>query len=283
MNHRPVDPGTPGAGGGLENGERPAVAPSGPQPLAPSPEGALEPVPSTRDPRRERRRQRTAVGLALAAFATAVTALALLLWGAYQWKALLDRDQAMAVEDEGTTRRTGLSPEVEKPEVDKDRDDPPIDVPAKTEIHDEGVITVVDVGLDAPALGRALSEQQLLAQRSGQTLLVMLTGRRCTPCRGVDAALADARMQEALTGVRLVRVDLEVFAEELRRLRLPTHLYPAFFLLGSDLRPVDAIHGGEWDEDVPANIAPVLGAFVKRSYVERRHYDWSPTTTSIPL
>lgn len=282
MNHRPVDPGSPGMGGGLEAPEleAPGRDASGPERGGPP---AVEGCAPSRDPKRERRRQRAAIALSIGAFATAITALALLLWGAYQWKAMLDREAAAAGDDEGITRSAGLSTEVEEDEVEKQSDDPPIDVPAKTEIYDEGVITLVEIGLDAPALAQALTEQQQLAQRHGEKMLVMLTGRRCTPCRGVDAALADARMQEALEGVRLVRVDLEVFAEELKRLRLPTHLYPAFFLLGSDLRPIDAIHGGEWDEDVPANIAPVLGAFVKRTYVERRHYDWSPTTTSIPL
>src|SRR5690606_21481407 len=125
------------------------------------------------------------------------------------WKELLDRDADAAADDEGITRSAGLSTEVEKAEVEKKSDDPPIDVPARTETYDEGVITLVDIGLDAPALGRALAEQQALAQQREETMLVMLTGRRCTPCRGVDTSLTDARMQEALEGVRLVRVDLE--------------------------------------------------------------------------
>ena len=90
-------------------------------------------------------------------------------------------------------------------------------------------------------------------------------------------------MQQALRDVRLVRVDLEVFREELERLRIPTRLYPGFFMIGPDTRPVDAIHGGEWDEDVAENIAPVLGSFVRGQYTERRHAEWSPTTTSVPL
>jgi hypothetical protein len=33
----------------------------------------------------------------------------------------------------------------------------------------------------------------------------------------------------------------------------------------------DLIDGGEWDADVPENIAPVLGAFVRGTYSNRRH------------
>ena len=42
-----------------------------------------------------------------------------------------------------------------------------------------------------------------------------------------------------------------------------------------DLFPQDAIDGGEWDADVPENIAPVLGAFVRGTYKTRRE-PWKP-------
>src|SRR5690606_1838242 len=129
-------------------------------------------------------------GFTLGALITAVTALALLVWGAYPWRLILDRENALSSEDEGSTRRTGLSAEVEAEEAaaEEGNDEPPSDVPAKTEVREEGGITVVDIGLDAPRLDAALAEQVRIAERSRHTLLVMLTGRRCTPCRGMDAA-----------------------------------------------------------------------------------------------
>jgi hypothetical protein len=52
---------------------------------------------------------------------------------------------------------------------------------------------------------------------------------------------------------------------------LPLETVPGFALMGSNLRVVDYIHGGEWDADIADNIAPVLTAFVRGKYLNRRH------------
>ena len=54
---------------------------------------------------------------------------------------------------------------------------------------------------------------------------------------------------------------------------------PWFFLLAPGLSPRDGISGGEWDADVAPNIAPVLGAFVRGRYAERREA-WRPVPGS---
>ena len=155
-------------------------------------------------------------------------------------------------------------------------------VPATTTVTTVGSLDVVDLGISEPSLQDALRHQQNDAIQHHETLLVMLTGAGCAPCDGVAAALPDARMQKALAGVRFVRVDLDVFAEELDRLALPHDVYPGFFLLDRELRPMDGIHGGEWDEDVAENIAPVLGAFVRGTYRIRRN-EWGPSSGGIRL
>jgi hypothetical protein len=77
-------------------------------------------------------------------------------------------------------------------------------------------------------------------------------------------------MQSALDHVRLVRVDRDPFEEDLAELEIPSRPLPGFFLLDSDLRVTDAINGGEWDEDIAVNIAPVIGPFVRGTYAKRR-------------
>ena len=55
-------------------------------------------------------------------------------------------------------------------------------------------------------------------------------------------------------------------------------LGPAVAIDRAAVRIVDEmtrIHGGEWDDDIPPNIAPVLGAFVRGKYGTRR-YPWQP-------
>jgi hypothetical protein len=156
------------------------------------------------------------------------------------------------------------------------------EVPEQTQIEQRGAVTVVDLGLEEASLLEALRQQKLLAAPRGQLLMVMLNGRRCRPCRGVEGALGDPEMQRALTAVRLVRVDIEAFREDIDSLRMPRDIYPAFFLLAADLSPRDTIHGGEWGDDVAANIAPVLGKFVRGIYDERR-YQRAPTLSSLHL
>ena len=231
-------------------------------------------------------RQRITLIVAISALVTAMVAVAVLVYGAYHWRGLLDRGPAAASEEEEGTKRAAL------PADDDDGDDEKAsasDTPSRDDVLQDtetmlrGSIEVVDVGVTSGALIDVLRTHYAIADAKGQKLLVMTTGRRCSPCRGVDDALSHELMQKALHNVRLVRVDLEVFGEELKELRMPTRKYPAFFLLGADIRPFDAIHGGEWGEDIAENIAPVLGPFVRGELKERAHPEWSPTTTSVPL
>jgi Domain of unknown function (DUF4190) len=133
-----------------------------------------------------------------------------------------------------------------------------------------GTITLVDVGTNVSSLANELDEQRAAAKKAHQKLLLWVVAPRCAPCNGEAASLVDPLMQRALENVRLVRVDTTEFAIELERLDIPIDKIPGFALLGPDDRPVDYVHGGEWDADVAHNIAPVLGKFVRGDYKHRR-------------
>ena len=156
---------------------------------------------------------------------------------------------------------------------------PLLSAPPRTHIEREGRITVVDLGKATPVLSEELARQRASASAAGETVLVMTTTGRCDPCRGIDRALPDPLMQTALARVRLVRVDIEVFRDDLDALRIPRLRVPGFFLLALDLSPRDGIDGGEWDADIAPNIAPVLGAFVLGKYRSRRE-PWRPVPGS---
>jgi hypothetical protein len=232
--------------------------------------------------RRERKRLRGALALAVCGVMTALTLSGGVIWGLQRWQ------QAVAEAEEQAEKATPPTRQAAHPSdaaADKKSDDKPElgpEVPQKSTERSVGTITVVDIGINVAHLSKAFEDEAATAKRRGQRLVVMLSGRSCAPCRGVDTALSDHRMQRALEGVRLVRVDLQVFREELTQMRIPHDLYPAFLLLGPDMRPIDGIHGGEWDEDVAENIAPVLNAFVRGTYRERRHH-WSPVARSVQL
>jgi hypothetical protein len=119
-----------------------------------------------------------------------------------------------------------------------------------------GKITLVDPGAEPGRLQNLLRSEIAAAEAEHQKPLLFVVTPDCSPCNGV--------------AVSLVRVDVREFAPELDRLGVPLDRIPGFALLGPDLRVLDHVDGGEWDADIPKNIAPVLGAFIRGTYTERR-------------
>ena len=147
-----------------------------------------------------------------------------------------------------------------------------------------GRIVLVDLGPEVPSLGDELNVQRARAEKEGRKLLLWADQRNCQPCNGVAVSLRDPLVQEALGGVRVVRVDLENYHTDLQRRGIPTQFAPGFALLDTDNRPVDYLHGGEWDEDVAGNIAPVLGRFVRGTQIQRRHpWHTLPDANATPI
>jgi hypothetical protein len=134
-----------------------------------------------------------------------------------------------------------------------------------------GELTLVDPGSDVQALKPWVATEQGHATSERQKLVVWVTATDCAPCTGVSVALGNRKLQEALAGVRLLRVDAADFHLELSRLGIPVDVMPGFALLGQNGAPIDYVNGGEWDADIAENIAPVLGGFVRGAYKTRRH------------
>lgn len=220
-------------------------------------------------------RRLATAGIALGMALTVGWGAALAL-GAWMWK---DHRNARAIEQqrafEAVIAPAGPAAPPTSGQTPSAAQSPAGSVPQRTTVQRVGALRVVDVGIDAPSLAEELAKQRAEAYRVGEKVLVMTTRDPCDPCRGVETSLPDPLMQTALRGVRLVRVDLDVFKEDLEQLKMPAHRYPGFFLLSPDLRPDDGIDGGEWDDDIPQNIAPVLGAFVRKQYSLRRE-PWKP-------
>ena len=138
-------------------------------------------------------------------------------------------------------------------------------------VTEVGNVTLVDIGPAVRSLEAELDSQRDSAKAKGEQVVVWLVWPNCEPCNGVAASLPDARMQKALGSIRLVRIDVTEFSRDLKRLGIPTTPVPGFALLGARNRPVDFVHGGEWDADIAVNIAPVLEQFVRGKYDKRRH------------
>jgi hypothetical protein len=136
--------------------------------------------------------------------------------------------------------------------------------------HHIGDLVLVDVGAEIVSLDEEMDHQRGLAMRGHERLLVWLVVENCKSCNAVEAALSSPELQRALGRARLVRLDAVEFLAELSRLGIPMDAFPAFVLLGRDGHAADYLHDGEWDDDVPENIAPVLKSFVEGTYIRRR-------------
>ena len=134
-----------------------------------------------------------------------------------------------------------------------------------------GKISIVEATNGAEALEAQLLVQLKESAKSGEQVMLWTVTSDCEPCAAVGRALPDARMQRALSKVRLVRADAASFPGELQRLGVPIDTVPGFTLLDSHAHALDHIHGGEWDADIPANIAPILDRFLRHSLTPRRH------------
>jgi thiol-disulfide isomerase/thioredoxin len=131
--------------------------------------------------------------------------------------------------------------------------------------------TVQVVTLD-PDDDRDLEDQldAAAATAQGRQLVVQTSASWCGPCKEFDTSLSDPRMQRALGRVTIVKVDVDAFKDDLRAMNIVTKSVPWFYKMDSELRPVDAISAGEWDANIPANMAPVFEAFLAGRLTKRR-------------
>ncbi len=134
-----------------------------------------------------------------------------------------------------------------------------------------GSIRVVDLDPDARAtFHEQLAAEYRRAESKHQLVVVMTNKKACDVCDEIASSLSDARMQAALANVDIVRVDVEDFASELHAGGMLEDTLPWFYKVDATLHPVDAISAGEWDDNIPQNMAPVFHAFIAGTLRARR-------------
>jgi len=133
-----------------------------------------------------------------------------------------------------------------------------------------GHASIVDLHPAGGSLRAQLSNEVSSARRAGEAILVETSAPSCDPCSEIAVAMPDPTVQQALTKVRLLRIDVAEFRQELAGLRMNEPTVPWFYLLDSRGQPRDAISADEWDDNVADNIAPVLEAFVHGTLAPRR-------------
>jgi hypothetical protein len=164
-------------------------------------------------------------------------------------------------------------------EVEQDR----TSLPRETTMRRYGSVWLVRLGVTSLRLRESLRIQRTLAEANGEHLLLMVTGEECSNCHAFASLLSVPSFQERLGPVRIVRVDAVAFAQELKRLRVPTDVRAAFFLLDEQLGPRDGIDHREWTNgDDPREVGKVLARFLRGRYAKRR-YEWSPVRGGLRL
>lgn len=82
----------------------------------------------------------------------------------------------------------------------------------------------------------------------------------CGPCRRFRAALPSAQVDEALQRATLIKINVDS-CQELAAYYNVTAV-PTFVKTDAQGKPLATITSAEWDEDVPAAIAPVMAKLV---------------------
>jgi thiol:disulfide interchange protein len=134
-----------------------------------------------------------------------------------------------------------------------------------------GAVSVVQLASAEGPLADQLRAELLRARSAKKVLVVQTTASWCGACDEIESSLRDARMQTALSGVHLVRVDVDEFKSELARQSMWEESVPWFYTIDAAARPTDAISADEWDDNVPENMAPVLQKFANGTLKVRRH------------
>lgn len=153
---------------------------------------------------------------------------------------------------------------------------PPAPIPKPTGLTPNAKLTAYDdfVMVDLSPDDGPLRDQVLawLGHAKDRIFMVQTTAKWCRPCIGFTKYAGDPAMRKVLSGVTLARIDIDDFdPDAITSVGLSSAEVPWFVLFDDKLAIKDAITSGEWDDDVPENMAPVLGAFAHGTYTNRRH------------
>lgn len=124
-------------------------------------------------------------------------------------------------------------------------------------------IKTIDYYGDARHSGKLVSliKAELGAKRKP---VLFFTASWCGPCKKFKSSLSDPLMQDALRDVTFIMIDTDLdSAQEHLTKKYNVAAFPTFIkvdVTGTSLKKID---GGAWDEDVPANMAPVMKKFLE--------------------
>jgi hypothetical protein len=115
-------------------------------------------------------------------------------------------------------------------------------------------------------LGQQIVSHANEAERRGLRPFIEFTASWCPPSAAFDGALEHPLMVQALTGVYLIRVDIDEFSgfSGYEAYGFKVYGVPIFFELGAEGRPTGRqITSNAWGPDIPENMSRVMGGFFR--------------------
>jgi hypothetical protein len=121
---------------------------------------------------------------------------------------------------------------------------------------------IVDLPPSAGALTDALAREVVRAREAGLRPYLEVSATWCLPCRKLKAALVDPRMQKALAGTYIIRIEYDAWEKQFAAANLKVAHIPVFFELAQDGHPTGkSIDAEAWVKDEPEEMAPALKTF----------------------
>jgi thiol-disulfide isomerase/thioredoxin len=96
--------------------------------------------------------------------------------------------------------------------------------------------------------------------------VVYVSATWCGPCNALKHSLDDPQMVDAFRGAYVIKLDLDAWEAPLKAAGYQVDSVPVFFQLDAAGRPTGKnLTGAAWQDDVPANMAPPIKAFLAQA------------------
>lgn len=125
------------------------------------------------------------------------------------------------------------------------------------------VVTIMEIDVQAGPLGDQLAAIAARAKAQDRVATVELWAGWCAPCKKLDKLLGAGAVTEALRGTILIRVDVDMFDDELTQLGFTAPQIPSMYRIDGRGKPVGKpLSGADWAQRSEAQIAAALRAFL---------------------
>lgn len=141
----------------------------------------------------------------------------------------------------------------------------PVAMPQAAVADAAHTLTILEVDARAGALDEQLTIFAARAKSEGRIPAVELRASWCEPCKKLDRLLGTGPVTDALAGTVLIRVDVDMFDDELSALGFTAPQIPSLYRVDGRGRPQGRpLSGADWARRSETQIAEALRGFLGR-------------------